>query len=63
MSYSCSDFTDDVLNRLRGHGLLEDKDIPDDDPEEQARLACQAIDLLVAKRDELARQVREYESK
>ena len=44
MSYSCSDFTGDVLSLFADYGLIEqDEDIPDDDPHEQYHLIARAL--------------------
>ena len=50
MTYSCSDFTDDVLHQLVQSGVLKEDKIPDDDPEIQALLACDAIYALSTQR-------------
>lgn len=59
MTYSCSDFTDDILNQLGDLGLLKSEDVPDDDPSEQADLAMAAIILLAKQRDELIQALME----
>lgn len=46
MTYSCSDFTDDVINRLVDIGALGTVQIPEDDPQAQANLALAAINAL-----------------
>ncbi|KQR77024.1 hypothetical protein ASG35_12170 [Burkholderia sp. Leaf177] len=43
MAYSCSDFTDDVLNTLIGLGLVDRDAIADNDPQAQAEVALKAI--------------------
>lgn len=43
MTYSCTDFTDDVLNLLVSCGEIAAAEIPDDDPQAHAELAVQAI--------------------
>ncbi|CAE6963257.1 hypothetical protein [Paraburkholderia domus] len=43
MAYSCSDFTDDVLNCLGNCGAINPEVIPDDDPESQANVVLAAI--------------------
>lgn len=43
MSYSCSDFTDDVLAAAVRYGWIKPEDIPDDDPEGQASLVLAAL--------------------
>ena len=43
MSYSCTDFADDVLNNLVNLGIVRDADVPDDDPEAQANLVIRTI--------------------
>ena len=55
MGYSCTDFTDDVLRQLTTCGALKDTEIPDDDPREQANLACNAIHTIDLQRKELHR--------
>lgn len=61
--YSCTDFTDDVLAEFIRLGLLNDTDLPDDDPATQSELVHNAIQALAKQRDELAealRQIEEY---
>ena len=43
MAYSCSDFTDDVLNTLISLGLVDRDAIADNDPQAQAEVALWAI--------------------
>jgi len=43
MAYSCSDFTDDVLNTLISLGLVDRDAIADNDPRAQAEVALRAI--------------------
>ncbi|MGV7240442.1 hypothetical protein [Caballeronia sp. M23-90] len=43
MAYSCSDFTDDVLNTLISLGLVDRDAIADNDPQAQAEVALKAI--------------------
>lgn len=43
MAYSCSDFTDDVLNTLISIGLIDCDAIADNDPQAQAEVAMRAI--------------------
>jgi len=43
MSYSCSDFTEDVLNCLVTTGAIQSEAIPADSPGEQSDLAVAAI--------------------
>jgi len=43
MTYSCTDFADDVLNNLVNLGIVRDADVPDDDPEAQANLVIRTI--------------------
>ena len=43
MAYSCSDFTDDVLNTLISLGLVDRDAIADNDPQAQAEVALSAI--------------------
>ncbi|MFT4510552.1 hypothetical protein [Caballeronia sp. 15711] len=49
MSYSCSDFTDDVLNKLPGLGLIRPEEVEENDPESQANLAITAITEVAGK--------------
>lgn len=52
MSYSCSDFTDDMLRILAHRGIIDGERIPDDDPEAQAELAAEGInDVADSARD------------
>jgi hypothetical protein len=46
MTYSCSDFADDVINRLGDIGALDATNIPENDPQAQARLVLAAITAL-----------------
>lgn len=48
MAYSCSDFTDHVLNALVNAGLVKDSEIESDNPEAQARVAVAAINRLAS---------------
>lgn len=50
MSYSCSDFTDDVLELLVNRGLIKESAIPADDPLAQYVLVRKAIDKVAPKR-------------
>lgn len=43
MAYSCSDFTDDVLNTLISLGLVDAYAIADNYPQAQAEVALKAI--------------------
>jgi len=43
MSYSSTDFADDVLNNLVNLGLVSDADVPDNDPQSQANLVIRSI--------------------
>jgi len=43
MSYSCTDFADDVLNNLVNLGLVSAADVPDNDPQAQANLVIRSI--------------------
>lgn len=52
MSYSCSDFTDDILSRLDSVAV-KPLSYPDDDPEAQANAALDAITELAQHCDEL----------
>lgn len=54
MTYSCSDFTDDIVAELIRLGLIEQEAVPDDDPSLQADLALAAIGRLVDARKTLA---------
>ena len=58
MAYSCTDFTDDVLNKLVDAGLIQAEDVPDDDPETQGQLAVAAIDTLLERIQDLTNVVR-----
>ncbi|CAN7776727.1 hypothetical protein [Caballeronia sp. LjRoot31] len=58
MTYSCTDFTDDVINRLIALGLIEENAVPPEDTEEQATLAIRAIATLVSRQQlELLRAI------
>lgn len=46
MTYSCTDFTDSVLNQLVLYGLVDPGELPDEDPETQAEVAMEAIARL-----------------
>ncbi|WP_168788854.1 hypothetical protein [Paraburkholderia aromaticivorans] len=43
MAYSCSDFTDDILNCLAHCGAITPESVPDDDPKGQAILVLEAL--------------------
>jgi len=49
MAFSCTDFTDDVLNNLTELGLIRAEDVEEDDPRAQANLVRAAINGLVVK--------------
>lgn len=49
MTYSCSDFTDDVLNKLVATGLIKQADVDGDDPQAQGTVALGAINTLLAR--------------
>ncbi len=53
MSYSCSDFTDDVLAAFIKRGLFEETSIEDDDPEQQAQLVIGTLDDVLKQFKEL----------
>lgn len=53
MTYSSSNFNDDVLGELVRVGVVSEN-VPDDDPETQAQLAIAGIGKLVQARDALA---------
>ncbi|QIN67807.1 hypothetical protein SBC1_78540 (plasmid) [Caballeronia sp. SBC1] len=58
MTYSCTDFTDDVINRLIALGLIEKNAVSPEDTEQQATLAIRAIATLVSRQQlELLRAV------
>lgn len=46
MSFSCTDFTDEVLNQLVAIKAISTIDVPSDDPQGQASLAVGAIASL-----------------
>ncbi|MDR6202518.1 hypothetical protein [Paraburkholderia graminis] len=46
MTYSCSDFADDVINRLVDIGALDATQIPENDPQAQVGLALATITAL-----------------
>ncbi len=47
MAFSCTDFTDAVLNNLTELGLIRAEDVEEDDPQAQANLVRAAINGLV----------------
>ncbi len=49
MAFSCTDFTDDVLNNLTELGLIRSEDVEQDNPQAQANLVRAAINGLVVK--------------
>jgi len=59
MSYTCTDFTDDVVNAFVDHGLINDDDVPDDDPSAQADLVFEALNKLIKQRDDLLSTLKE----
>jgi len=59
MSYSASDFADDILNRLTQIGVLDSSLITPDDPQSQAEAALQAIQTLTGWAGELAGLLRQ----
>lgn len=58
MTYSCSDFTDEILNRMGELGMLKEGEVPDDEPGEQGPLAIMALNKLHQQRDALAVALR-----
>ena len=48
MTFTCSDFADDIIKKLVGLGLIQPGAVPDDNPQEQAKIVCDAIDRLAA---------------
>lgn len=58
MTYSCVDFTDDILNKLVEAGLIQPEEVPGDDPEAQAQLAVGAIDTLLEQIEDLTNLIR-----
>ena len=53
MSYSCPDFTDDVLEAFVNHKLLHKHKLPHDDLSIVADRALDALDKLVRQRDQM----------
>ena len=49
MSYSCTDFTEDVLNQLVAIKAIRASDVPADDPQGQAGLALSSIVVSLPK--------------
>lgn len=47
MTYSCADFTSDILQIMGDAGLLRQEDCPADDPQRQAGLACDVLRRLI----------------
>lgn len=43
MAFSCTDFTDNILNVLIGHGVLNEAEFEPDDPESQFDAATAAL--------------------
>lgn len=58
MTYSCTDFTDDMLNKLVNAGLIKAEDVPCDDPEYQSRLAIGAVDSMLERIETLTDMLR-----
>ena len=48
MAFSCTDFTDSILNCLIGKGLLSEDEYLPDDPESQCEASIAAIDKLAS---------------
>ncbi|MEW5891174.1 MAG: hypothetical protein AB1768_19540 [Pseudomonadota bacterium] len=53
MTYSCSEFTDDITNELIRIGLLKAEDLPDDDPGELTNLVFAAVNRLAQSREDV----------
>ena len=53
MSYSCTDFTDAVLDAFINHKLLHKHKLPHNDVSVQADRALDALDKLVRQRDQM----------
>ncbi|SIR90908.1 hypothetical protein SAMN05880566_14114 [Janthinobacterium sp. TND4EL3] len=43
MAFSCTDFTDNIINFLIGHGVLNEAEFEPDDPESQSDAATAAL--------------------
>ena len=54
MSYSCTDFTSDVLNACVQLGFIKAEEIEDDNPEQQARLVVKVLNDCAPKDAKLA---------
>ena len=52
MTFSCTDFTDNILNRLITLGLITEDDYDHEDPESQSEAAIAAINKLCAPRED-----------
>jgi hypothetical protein len=61
MSYSCSDYTDAILETLASYKLIDAAELPDDDPETQAQISIDAIDNLVATNLQLLQSLRRWQ--
>ena len=53
MAFSCTDFTDNILNHLIQLGVIREDDYDPEDPESQANAAIAAINKLSAPREVL----------
>jgi len=53
MSYSCTDFTDDVLDAFINHKLLHKHKLPPHDVSVQADRVLDTLDKLVRQRDQM----------
>lgn len=58
MTYSCTDFNEDILGKLVSAGLIKADDVPGDDPEGQSHLAMGAIDTLLERVEALTNLIR-----
>jgi hypothetical protein len=53
MGYSCTDFTDDMLDAFINHKLLHKHKLPHNDVSVQADRVLDALDKLVRQRDQM----------
>ena len=58
MSYSCSDFTAEILDVLAGHKIIDEKIVPDDNPEAQAQIARIGINQFARQRKAMIAALR-----
>jgi hypothetical protein len=59
MAYSCTDYVDDLHGTLARRGVINNEELPDDNPEGQADVVMPAIERLMNALDRI-KEERDY---